>query len=486
MAETLRILILDDEPKMGKILTRILGREGHEAHSTTSPEEALERLASEPFDLLLTDLKMPGMNGLEVMKRARERNAELDVIMMTAYATVETAVEAMKEGAADYLIKPFENEELIMLVARLAETRALKRENRELRRTLAAPIHPDNVIAASPAMQEALRRAHKVAASDVSVLLRGESGTGKEVLASYIHACSRRADQPFVKVNCGALPETLLESELFGHVRGAFTGAVESRKGLFQVADGGTILLDEIGEVSQALQVKLLRVLQFGEFQRVGDPTTCKVDIRLIASTNRSLEELIETKQFRSDLFYRLNVVPIVIPPLRERPEDIPALIDHALMRQRRSGAAPKRISSAAYDRLMTYGWPGNIRELENAIEHAIVMSEGEEIQVEDLPLVVQNARLAAGDGAGLPRPDLRSLTLEEIEKRALWEALEATGFNHTKAARKLGITRRTLGYRIDKYGLPRKLRPPATESSDAEANGRAEAPSTETRGIAS
>jgi two-component system response regulator AtoC len=288
------------------------------------------------------------------------------------------------------------------------------------------------------------------------VLLRGESGTGKEVLAEAIHAAGRRSEKLMVKINCGALPETLLESELFGHTRGAFTGAFETRKGLFQQADGGTIFLDEIGEITPALQVKLLRVLQSGEFQRVGDAQTFRVDVRVLAATNRPLEAMIEQGSFRSDLYYRLNVVPIVIPPLRERPEDIPALIDHFLGRLRQRGGRAVVLSPESYALLRAYHWPGNIRELENALEHAFVMSEGDTIRPADLPIAVQHAGAPAPAAAHGPAPTAGAATLEELEKQALIQALEATGYNHTQAARKLGITRRTLGYRIDKYGIPR------------------------------
>ncbi|MEN6625124.1 MAG: sigma-54 dependent transcriptional regulator [Candidatus Sumerlaeia bacterium] len=454
MAETMNIIILDDEPKMGRILARILTREGYAAESFDQPEAALAALETGGADLLLTDLKMPTMDGLEVLEQARRRVPDLDVIMMTAYASVETAIKAMKLGAFDYLIKPFPNDELIMLVGRVAERRSLREENHLLRQTIADQFSTENIVAASPAMRDVLKRAAKVASSSVSVLLRGESGTGKEVLATAIHAGGPRRERPLVKVNCGALPETLLESELFGHTRGAFTGAVETRKGLFQQADGGTIFLDEIGEISPALQVKLLRVLQSGEFQRVGDAQTFRVDVRVIAATNRDLEEMIDTGAFRSDLYYRLNVVPITIPPLRDRPDDIPALIDHFLGRIRKRMQRQISLSPEAFERLRAYRWPGNIRELENAIEHACVMCEGDAIHAADLPIAVQNepAQAAADNPAGNSRQ-----TLEEIEKQALIEALETTHYNHTRAAELLGITRRTLGYRIDKYNLPRR-----------------------------
>jgi DNA-binding NtrC family response regulator len=460
MKPSLQIVILDDEPKMGKILSRILEREGHQAASFTDPLEALEAMKAQPPDLLLTDLKMPGMSGLDVMRKAREFVPDLDAIMMTAYATVETAIRAMKDGALDYLIKPFPNEELVMVVARTAETRGLREENKLLKQTIQTEFKPEGIVAVSPGMRDLLRRVAKVGASDVTVLLRGESGTGKEVLATAIHAASDRRDRPLVKVNCGALTETLLESELFGHVRGAFTGAIETRKGVFQQADGGTIFLDEIGEVSQALQVKLLRVLQTGDVQRVGDAQTFKVDVRVIAATNRHLEEMIQQGAFRSDLYYRLNVVPLVLPALRERTEDIPALIDAILARIRRRSGKKFTVTPEAFAILQTYRWPGNIRELENALEHAAVMCEEQSIAVPDLPVAVQNAGTAPG---GAPSPGAvpgvapGATTLEEMEQQALMQALEATGFNHTQAARRLGITRRTLGYRIAKYNIPRR-----------------------------
>ena len=452
MTTKLRILVLDDEPKTGRILAKVLAREGHQVEAATDPSNALGRLGSGQYDLLVTDLKMPTMSGLDVMKQARARDKRLDVLMMTAYATAETAVEAMKEGAADYLIKPFANEELVLVVARIAEHRELREENRLLRESLSEQFAPRNIVAVSTAMREVLERARKVAASPVSVLLRGESGTGKELLAMAIHEASARSQRPMVKVNCGALPESLLESELFGHVRGAFTGAYETRKGLFQQADGGSILLDEVGEVSPALQVKLLRVLQSGEFQRVGEAQTLHADVRVLAATHRNLEEMIETGQFRSDLYYRLNVVPIRIPPLRERPEDIPALIDHFLSRLHTKNQSNLRLSRAAFERLQAYRWPGNIRELENALEHAVVMGDGQVIEPRDLPVGVQNAGARREGFAGVNGVQ----TLEELEKQALIEALEATGYNHTRAARQLGITRRTLGYRLAKYHIPR------------------------------
>lgn len=453
----LQIVILDDEPKMGKILARVLGREGHEVQSFTDPHAALAAIEASHVDMLLTDLKMPEMDGLTVLNQVRERSPGTDVVMMTAYATAETAVQAMKQGAFDYLIKPFPNEELVMLVARVAERRGLREENRMLKETIQREFKPENVVAASPAMLDVLKRVHKVAQSNVTVLLRGESGCGKEVLANAIHASGTRSQAPLVKVNCGALPENLLESELFGHVKGAFTGAVETRKGLFEQANGGTIFLDEIGEVTPALQVKLLRVLQSGEFQRVGDARSIKVDVRVLAATNRDLEAMIECGDFRSDLYYRLNVVPITIPPLRERNEDIPALIDFFMKRLRERDDRAVKVETDALNAMLSYRWPGNIRELENALEHAWVMCENDTITIDDMPVALQgHANIESDDAGGAYDADVpeSSGKLEDLERQALVQALEQTRFNQTRAAEKLGITRRTLGYRMQKYGI--------------------------------
>ncbi|MCX7016048.1 MAG: sigma-54 dependent transcriptional regulator [Candidatus Sumerlaeota bacterium] len=447
------ILIIEDEPKMGKILQRVLAREGYEVVFAEDPVEGLNLLRAEPFHVLLTDLKMPKLSGIEVLEQAKAIQPECDVILMTAFASVESAVEAMKKGAFDYLIKPFANEELKILVRRVIETKSLKEENEQLKVQLDQHASFENIIAVSKPMREVLDRVRKVAASEASVLLRGASGTGKEILAVAIHRSSARRNGPMIKVNCGALPETLLESELFGHARGAFTGAVGARKGLFEAAHGGTIFLDEIGEVTPALQVKLLRILQEGEFQRVGESETRKVNVRVIAATNRSLEEAMQAGTFRSDLYFRLNVVPIYIPPLAERREDIPALIEHFLARLQKGEKRPKRaFSPPAFDVMVHYDWPGNVRELENAVEHALVMGEGESLEIPDLPLALQNFH-AKRDFADQP-VIFDHLTLEEIEKRCILNALRRANNNHTRAAKLLGITRRTLGYRIQKYGL--------------------------------
>ncbi|MBN1478043.1 sigma-54-dependent Fis family transcriptional regulator [Candidatus Sumerlaeota bacterium] len=450
------ILIVDDEEKLARILQRSLQGAGLDAEAVTDAPQALEALDRRPFDVVLTDLKMPGMDGIELLERVRRQSPSTDVVMMTAYASTETAIEAMKKGAYDYLIKPFPVDELMLLLNRLGETRGLRRENTMLREEVSGRVRLDNVIAASGAMQAVLTQVRKVARSAASVLLRGESGTGKEVLATAIHHLSPRASGPLVKVNCGAIPETLLEAELFGHVKGAFTGAIETREGHFRTADEGTIFLDEIAEMPPPLQVKLLRVLQEGEYTRVGESITRRVDVRVIAATNQDLEAMMTRGTFRQDLYYRLNVLPILIPPLRDRPEDIPALIEHFCSRFAPKGT-PIRFAPDAYDLLLRYPWPGNIRELENAVEHATVMSESDEIGCDDLPLSIR--QWGQGATAGEPSPGAAAYkppagTLESMEVKAIREALAKTGGNQTRAARLLGITRRTLGYRMKKHAI--------------------------------
>jgi len=448
------ILIIDDELKMGKALKLVLEKEGYSVDITEYPQTGLDLLARTPYQVLLCDLRMPGMGGLDVLERAKALQPHVNVIMMTAYASAETAVESMKRGAYDYLIKPFSTDELKILIQRCLRAQALQEENALLKERLQEKYQPENTIAASKAMQLVLNRARKVAESNATVLIRGESGTGKEMLAGIIHTASARAGRPIVTVNCGALPESLLEAELFGHRRGAFTGAVENRQGLFEAADGGTIFLDEIGEISPAMQVKLLRVLQSGEFQRVGDPSVVRVDVRVLAATNRDLEKMVAEGKFRTDLYYRLNVVPLFIPPLRERREDIAPLIEHFIRKFGRG--RPFRFTPAALDLMERYTWPGNIRELENAVEHAIVLSDVETLGIEWLPTAVRSLAEEARDEPVAAHLD--NLTLEEAEKRMIRAAMARTGYNTTRAAKQLGVTRRTLGYRLRKHGLHRGI----------------------------
>lgn len=468
------LLIVDDEPKMSGVLARMLTRGGYLVQWTDNPRNALTLLDTQPFDIVLCDLRMPGLSGIDVLEHAKKANPLVDFVMMTAYATPQTAVESMKKGAIDYLIKPFSIDELRALIRRIEDTREDRGSDSEsdgpgliAGAALAKPQKPvsapavlgsssdlPGIIAESAEMKEALIRIRKVAASEASVLLRGESGTGKEVIAQAIHRLSPRANGPLISVNCGAIPESLMESELFGHVKGSFTGAIENRKGLFESADGGTIFLDEIGEVPQYLQVKLLRVLQEGEIQRVGESVQRPVKVRVIAATNRDLEADVAKGSFRQDLYYRLNVIPIILPPLRERRADIRPLVEHFVRR-----FSPEKISyslsAQAARLLLDYDYPGNIRELENAIEHAVVLCDGTEIQPGDLPLQIQQAAISATDSGGAPfSASSASDHLEDIEKRCIVSALEKSRYNFTRAAQHLGITRRTLGYRIHKYGL--------------------------------
>jgi DNA-binding NtrC family response regulator len=442
------ILIVDDEIRLGDALRRTLALEGYEAFYEPDAEEALRALRSQPFDVLLTDLVMPGIDGIELMRRAKLIRPSCEVVVMTAFATVDTAREALKRGAVDYLTKPFSAErDLFPLIHDLLATPGGADAPLEAAEPGSAV---SGLVAASPAMRELVEKLPRIARSRANVLLRGDSGTGKEVVASALHRLSERSALPLVKVNCAALPEGLLEAELFGCRKGAYTGAHSDREGLFQAADGGTLLLDEVGELPASIQAKLLRVLQDGEFDRVGEPGhPLRVDVRIVAATNRDLEAAVRAGAFRKDLYYRLNVVPIFLPALSERPEDLRPLTQSFL-----EALAPHRtvrVGCEAWSLLERYDWPGNVRELRNALEHALVIGDGEEVRPEDLPAALQHApvRAAGEDEEG---------TLEEIERRCLAQALVKTGFNRTRAARLLGITRRTLGYRLRKYELEDEL----------------------------
>ena len=440
------VLIVDDEIRLGAALRRTLALEGYDATYEPDPEEALRALRAKPFDVLLTDLVMPGIDGLELLRRAKRIRPGCEVVVMTAFATVDTAREALKRGAVDYLTKPFSAErDLFPLVRDLLATPG----GPEAELAAAEPgAAVQGLVAASGPMRELAEKLPRIARSRASVLLRGDSGTGKEVVAAALHRLSERSAQPLVKVNCAALPEGLLEAELFGARKGAYTGAHSDRPGLFQAADGGSLLLDEVGELPGSIQAKLLRVLQDGEFDRVGEAgRPLRVDVRIIAATNRDLEAAVRAGAFRKDLYYRLNVVPIFLPALRERPEDLRPLTWSFL--EALAPGQQVRVRSEAWSLLERYDWPGNVRELRNALEHALVLGDGEEIRPEDLPAALQHtpARAAGEDG-----------TLEEIERRCLAQALLKTGFNRTRAARLLGITRRALGYRLRKYELEDEL----------------------------
>ena len=458
------VLIVDDERTTAELLVRGLQEAEFDAVSETDPEVALDRLKRDTFDVLITDLRMPRIDGIEVIRRAHAIRPACEVLLITAYATVDTARKALKLGAADYITKPFSlKRDLIPLLHRIVATDVGVEASevfhrRQVRTLLRKPRRPSGIIGCSPVFYQAIERAQKVAAADAFVLITGESGSGKELFADLVHRFSKRRNRPMIRINCAALPDTLLESELFGYAKGAFTGAQRDRPGLFQVADGGTIFLDEIGEVSWAFQPKLLRVLQEREFHRVGDAKHAVfVDVRIIAATNRDLARAVKTGAFRKDLYYRLNVVPIEVPALRDHIDDLFDLIEHFAHLY-----APERevkFSAEALDAMRRYDWPGNIRELSNAIEHAIVLGGTHELGLEDLPVAIQDFMVKSS--AGIPRARRRSglpQTLEEIEMNCILHALQEMNYNRTRAAELLGITRRRLGCRIEKYGLERDL----------------------------
>ncbi len=439
-----RILVVDDEEIVRESLAGWLEKDGHAVTTAADGPTALEHLKAEPCSILLVDMKMPGMDGLQVLQAAREIQPGLTCVIMTAYATVETAVHAMKLGAFDYLVKPFDPDELSMMIQKIVAQQTLARENELLRQALKREFRFRDLISKSAAMQRVFQLARTAANSTSTILILGESGTGKELLARAIHAESPRAHAPFVEVSCAALTETLLESELFGHERGAFTGADARLKGTFELAQGGTIFLDEIGDISPKLQLDLLRVLEDRKVRRVGGADVIPVDVRVIAATNKDLERAVAGGSFRSDLFYRLNVIPITLPPLRDRREDIPLLVDYFIERlAAEQGRRIEGISKEALEVLMTHAFPGNVRELRNVIERAIVCAAGATLQVSDFKLPEPPKAAEPVGGA-----------LEDVERRHIAAMLEQCGGNISKAARILDIDRVTLYNKIKKYGL--------------------------------
>ncbi|MGC8759173.1 MAG: sigma-54-dependent transcriptional regulator [Bryobacteraceae bacterium] len=448
-----RILIVEDEEKLRRVLALHLEGLGYDVTTTASAEEAL-RLAGQA-NLVLTDLRLPGMNGLDLLEALQRQNARLPVIVMTAYSSVETAVEAMKKGAADFLPKPFSLDHLATVVRKALEVQQLREENAQLREELGRRYRIENVIGTGPKMQEVLAAVMRVAPTRTTVLLCGESGVGKDLIARVIHHHSPRAAQPFVKINCTTIPENLMESELFGYEKGAFTGATVSKPGKFELADKGTVFLDEIGDVPPAVQVKLLRVLQDREFERLGSNRTRQIDVRVIAATNADLRRALEEGNFREDLYYRLNVFPITIPPLRERREDIPLLAERFLRKfAAETGSRVEEISPEAMRKLVEYHWPGNVRELENVIERSLLYADGkvllpEHIRLDYAPRRSVNGTAGAADGF-LPE----GMTLDEYEQHLIREALRRAGGNKSQAARLLGLTRNALRYRLSQMGL--------------------------------
>jgi DNA-binding NtrC family response regulator len=443
------ILLVDDEPSARATMAILLKKRGHRVSEAADVGAAVKALADGAFDVIVTDLRMPDGDGLDVLRAAKAHCPEADVILLTAYAGWESAKEAIQLGAFDYFEKGREPDELLHRIDRAVADKVLRRENENLRAQVRERFGLPGLIATSAQMSQVLDLVGRVGPTDATVLIRGESGTGKEIIAKALHHASRRAGGRFVPINCGALPETLLESEIFGHVKGAFTGASASKKGLFEEADSGTLFLDEIGEMTPSLQVKLLRALQSGEVRPVGSTQAITVDARVVAATNRDLEPMIRQGAFREDLFYRLNVIPIELPPLRERREDIPSLAELFLGRFAERQGRVLRLSAAAMERLFRYPWPGNVRELENAMERAAILAPADTIEPGDLPPHV---------GAGLvpgPAPALEAeRTLAEAERAHIIQALERCGWNHSRAAEALGIGRTTLWRKLKDYGV--------------------------------
>ncbi|MBI5520630.1 MAG: sigma-54-dependent Fis family transcriptional regulator [Desulfovibrio sp.] len=446
-----KLLVVDDDHGHRNMLLTLLADWGYRVEGAADGDAAVTLCRERPFDLILMDVRMAGMSGIEALREIKAYNPAIPVLIMTAYSNVESAVEAIKAGAYDYLTKPLDFDDLRLTLARALDHTSLRDENRALRATLASSFDPGGIIGTSKPMRQLMDMLSTIAPSEATVLITGESGTGKELIARAIHVNSPRKNGPYVAVNCAALTETLLESELFGHEKGAFTGAERRRDGRFQAADKGTIFLDEIGEISMTMQVKLLRAIQEREIQRVGGDHPIKVDVRILAATNRDLLHEVELGRFRQDLFYRLNVVTLALPPLRERVEDIPLLAMHFLKKFAvKNGKQVKGFTPEAMDRLLKHPWPGNVRELENGIERAVVLLAGEYIGGRDLPETMAQADAESQhSGAGLT-----GLTLDEIERVAILEALEQAGGNKSETARTLGITRKTLHAKLQRYGV--------------------------------
>ena len=457
-----KILIVDDEKNMRWAISRALEKEGYEILQASNGQEGIEAFERHRPDVMLLDLKMPVMDGMEALKTIRETNTTTPVLMLTAHGTMETAIEAMKRGAMDYLSKPFDVEELKVQIRKALHVNELEEQVVYLKETTAFETG-NVVIGNSQPMKELMAMVERVAATPATILIQGESGTGKEIIAHLVHHNSPRRDKPFIKVNCGAIPETLIESELFGHEKGAFTGAVSRKVGKFERARGGTILLDEIGELSLSMQVKLLRVVQDKEIERVGGSETVSVDARVIAATNRQLKKMTEEGTFREDLYYRLNVIPLHIPPLRDRKEDIPGFVHHFMkVFCSEMGRKLMTLSPKAMAQLVNHPWKGNVRELENFIERLVILSPTDDVQEVDLPISGTTDASGTPDTSGISDTPKDSgiqlpeegISLDELEKDLILQALEKTGNNQTKSAQLLGISRHTLMYRMDKHGI--------------------------------
>lgn len=454
MSQKVKILIVDDEAVMRDTMSDWLLEKGFNVVSVISGMEAIEKVKTGSFNIAFVDMKMPGLDGLEVLRAMKRIDPETAVVIMTAYATIETAIEAMKEGAYEYMIKPFSLDVVELIVKKIVKYQELVAENILLRKRLEEKVHLKNIIGKSPQMKEVLELVANIAETNSTVLIQGASGTGKEVIARAIHLKSLRREMPFIAANCAAIPRELLESELFGHEKGAFTGATYTKKGRFEQADGGTLFLDEVGEMSLSAQVHLLRVLQEKEFRKVGGTELIKVDARIISSSNKDLEQAVKEGRFREDLFYRLNVIAIYLPKLNERKDDIPLLVDHLLTKYGlESGRGKKTMSPEAMALMMKHAWPGNVRELENVIERAVILSKDIVIKPEYLPQIVKK------EPQGDHRVFIQDRSLEEMEKQYIYGVLRENNWNKSKSSRILGIERMTLYHKIKKYNLD-KLKP--------------------------
>lgn len=459
-----RILVVDDEESLRRVTQLKLQQAGYDASTAADGLQALEVLTRHPQDLVITDLKMPGMSGMDLLRRIKDDYPELIVVVVTAFGTIESAVEAMRSGAYDYIIKPLNNEALQLVISRALEHHRLKEEVRSLRRAIDRKFGFEYIIGRSKSLLMTLDNAARAAQSDSTVLVRGETGTGKELLAKAVHFNSPRRDRPFVVINCGAIPKELLESELFGHTRGSFTGAVAAKKGRIEMADQGTLFLDEIGEMPLDLQVKLLRLIQEREIEKIGATAPMKVNVRIVAATHRDLKAMVEDGSFREDLYYRLAVIPLELPPLRERAEDIPELVELFLQKYKeRMRRTELHLPTSLLPRFQSYRWPGNVRELENMVERLVVLARGDEITVEDLPDVLKRERPAL-EAIQLDLP-ATGISLESVERELVFRALEHAGGNQTKAAQYLDISRKQLIYRMEKFGFRREIAAGGDES---------------------
>ena len=451
-----RILVVDDDASLRRVLQVQLEQEGYVVASASSAQQTLSMLQIQPYDLVISDLRMPEVSGLDLLRQIRLRYPEAIVIILTAFGTVETAVEAMKAGAYDYLTKPVHPDELSLVVGRALEHLRLVKEVSTLRANLDQKYGFENILGRAGSLLQVLDTAARAARTHSTVLIRGETGTGKELLARAIHFNSARKHKPLITINCAAIPKELLESELFGHTKGSFTGAVADKKGKIEIADGGTIFLDEIGEMPLELQVKLLRLIEEGELEKIGSEGRNQVDVRIIAATHRDLQAMIEDGMFREDLYYRLVVIPLVLPPLRERVEDIPDLVEYFFRKSQQKNERPELVMSPALlPYFARYRWPGNVRELENVVERMVVLARSNEITLEDLPEFLRRER-AGVEALEIDLPP-QGVSLEAIEKELIVKALERCGWNQTQAARYLDISRKTLIYRMERHGIRRQ-----------------------------